>query len=59
MDVVPQLARQIGHRGEDAARDDVALNLGEPRNVGTGQTWKVMARFLGMASRVGAAGLAS
>ncbi len=29
-DVLHQLATQIGRRGEDAARDDVALNFGEP-----------------------------
>ena len=29
-DVAHQLAGQVGNRGEDAAGDDIALDLGEP-----------------------------
>ena len=29
-DVAHELSLQVGHRGEDAAGDDVALDLGEP-----------------------------
>ena len=29
-DEAPQLAREIGHGGEDAARQEVAFHLGEP-----------------------------
>ena len=30
VDVASQFASQIGNRGEDAARDDLAFDLGEP-----------------------------
>src|SRR5271169_3855605 len=30
VDVAPEFASQVGKRGEDAARDDLAFDLGEP-----------------------------
>jgi hypothetical protein len=30
VDVAPEFASQVGNRGEDAAGDDIAFDLGEP-----------------------------